>query len=114
MPRQLEQYQESGTSPMVAELDEPGNGHDDHSLHHWSADPRHCSAGRSSSVSLEAKPLARLLILLAGCFLGFAISAEMVSSESQVPQKTRWQQINHPSFDFLYVRPAVDLLPGEH
>jgi len=59
-------------------------------------------------VSLESKRLARFLILLAGCLLGFATSAEMVSSESQVSQRTRWQQINHPSLDFLYVRPAVD------
>ena len=59
-------------------------------------------------MSLEAKRLARFLILLAACFSGFATSAEMVSSESQVPQRTRWQQINHPSLDFLYVRPAVD------
>ncbi len=59
-------------------------------------------------MSLEAKRLARFLILLAACFLGFATSAEMVSSESQVSQRTRWQQINHPSLDFLYVRPAVD------
>ena len=59
-------------------------------------------------MSLEAKRLARFLILLAACFLGFATSAEMLSSESQVPQRTRWQQIDHPSLDFLYVRPAVD------
>ncbi len=59
-------------------------------------------------MSLEAKQLGKFLFLLAGCFLGFATSAEMVSSESQEPQRTRWQQINHPSLDFLYVRPAVD------
>ena len=59
-------------------------------------------------MSLEAKRLARLLILLASFFLGFATSAEMVSSESQLPQRTSWQQINHPSLDFLFVRPAVD------
>ncbi len=59
-------------------------------------------------MSLKAKRLARFFILLAGCFLGFATSAEMVSSESQVPQGTGWQQINHPSLDFLFVRPAVD------
>ena len=59
-------------------------------------------------MSLDAKRLARFLILLAACFLGFATSAEMLSSESQVPQRTRWQQINHPSLDFLFVRPAVD------
>jgi len=59
-------------------------------------------------VSLEAKRLARFLILLAACFLGFATSAETVSSESQVPQRMTWQQINHPSLDFLFVRPAVD------
>ena len=60
-------------------------------------------------MSLEAKRLAGVLILLAACFLGFATSAEMVSSESQEPQSTRWQQINHPSLDFLFVRPAADL-----
>ena len=59
-------------------------------------------------MSLEAKRLAKFLILLAACFLSFATSAAMVSSESQVPQRTRWQQINHASFDFLFVRPAVD------
>jgi len=59
-------------------------------------------------VSMKTKPLARFLILLAGCYLGFATSAEMVSSESQVPQRTRWQQIDNPSLDFLFVRPAVD------
>ena len=59
-------------------------------------------------MSLEAKRLARFLILLAAFFLGFATSAEMLSSESQVPQRTRWQQINHPSLDFLFVKPVVD------
>ena len=59
-------------------------------------------------MSLEAKRLARFLILLAACFLGFATSAETVSSESQEPQRTRWQQVNHASLDFLFVRPAVD------
>ena len=59
-------------------------------------------------MSLEAKRLARFLILLAGCFWGFATSADMVSSESQVPQRTSWQQINHPSLDYLFVRPAVE------
>ena len=108
MLKQLGQYQESSTSPMVAARDEPGNGHDDHSSHQWSADPRRYSAGRSSTASLEAKRLARFLILLAGCFWGFATSADMVSSESQVPQRTSWQQINHPSLDFLFVRPAVE------
>ncbi len=59
-------------------------------------------------MSLEAKQLGKFLILLAGCLLGYATAAEMVSSESQVPQRTRWQQIDHPSLDFLFVRPAVD------
>ncbi len=66
------------------------------------------TAAKSSTVSLEAKRVARFLILLAACFLGFATSAEMLSSESQVPQRTKWQQINHPSLDFLFVRPAAD------
>ena len=61
-------------------------------------------------MSLEAKRLPRFLILLAACFMGFATSAEVVSSESQEPQSTRWQQINHASLDFLFVRPAVDLM----
>ena len=51
----------------------------------------------------------QFLILLAGCFLGFATSAELVSSELQEPQGPRWQQINHASLDFLFVRPAVDV-----
>ncbi len=66
------------------------------------------TAAKSSTVSLEAKRVARFLILLAACFLGFATSAEMLSSESHVPQGTRWQQINHPSLDFLLIRPAAD------
>ncbi len=59
-------------------------------------------------MSLEWKRLTRFLILLAACFSGFAASAEIVSSESQEPQRTRWQQINHPSLDFLFAKPAVD------
>ncbi len=59
-------------------------------------------------MSRKANRLARFLILLAACFVGFATSAEMASSESQEPQKPRWQQINHPSLDFLFVRPGVD------
>ena len=59
-------------------------------------------------MNLNAKQLARFLILLVACFLGFATSAEVVSPESQEPQLTRWQQINHPSLDFLFVRSAVD------
>ncbi len=59
-------------------------------------------------MSLEAERLTRILIMLVGCFLGFATSAEMRSSESQEQQRTSWQQINHPSIDFLFVRPAVD------
>ena len=59
-------------------------------------------------MSLEAERLTRIFIMLVGCFLGFATSAEMRSSESQEQQRTSWQQINHPSIDFLFVRPAVD------
>ena len=59
-------------------------------------------------MSLQAKRLAISLILLASCFMGFATSAEVVSSESQLPQTTSWQQINHPSLDFLFVKLAVD------
>ena len=50
----------------------------------------------------------QFLILLAGCFVGFATSAETVLSDLREPQKPRWQQINHPSLDFLFVKPGVD------
>ncbi len=32
MPKQLSQFQEYSTCPMVAERDKPGNGHNDHSV----------------------------------------------------------------------------------
>ena len=63
-------------------------------------------------MSLEAKRLAGVLILLAACFLGFATSAEVVSSESQEPQSTRCQQINHPSLDFLLQVSPTDQKEG--
>ena len=109
MPRQLGQHQKSSSPRIVTECDEPENGRDDHFSHQCFADPGRISTGKSPTASLEAKQRARILILLVGCFLSLATSAEMVSSESQEQQRTGWQQINHPSLDFLFVRPAVDL-----
>ena len=37
----------------------------------WTADSGRSSAGRSLTVSLDAQRLAKFLILLAGCILGF-------------------------------------------